>query len=104
MSKDLGPRFRGDERTMGALPARHALRIHIQRVERMRRGHEQAVALAAAEAQVGAALRQRDVADRLTLRRKPTHAVELGRHPPAAPEIAVDIAADAILRALRAGV
>ena len=39
-----------------------ALRIHIKRIERMARSHEQPIALAATEANIGAALRQRDAA------------------------------------------
>src|SRR5262249_59912521 len=42
-----------------------ALRIHIERIERMACSHEQPIALAATEANIGAALRQRDKADRL---------------------------------------
>jgi len=42
-----------------------ALRIHIKRIERMARSHEQPIALAATEANIGAALRQRDKADQL---------------------------------------
>src|SRR5476651_1259436 len=44
-----------------------ALRVHIKRVERVAGRHEQAVAIAAAEADVGAAFRQVDMADRLAL-------------------------------------
>jgi hypothetical protein len=43
----------------------------------MRRRHEQPVAVAAAEADIGAALRQRDVAERLALRREHAHAAKL---------------------------
>ena len=45
------------------LSPQRALRIHIQRVDRLARGHEQAVALEAAETEVGAALGQGDAAD-----------------------------------------
>src|SRR6185312_7097226 len=85
-------------------PALHALRIDVERIQRVRRCHEQAVALDAAETQIGAALRQRNMADRLALRREHAHAVELGGHAPAAPQIAVDIAAETVRRAARAGV
>src|ERR1041384_5226937 len=64
-------------------------------------GHEQPVALRPAEADVGAAFRQLDVTDRLTLSIEDAHAVELGRaHAPAAPEIAVDVDAEAVGRLL----
>src|SRR4051812_37359081 len=46
-----------------SLPPDRALRIDIHRVERVARGHEQAVALDAAEAEVRAALGERDMAD-----------------------------------------
>jgi hypothetical protein len=45
------------------------LRGEIDRVERLARGHEQPVALWAAEADVAADLRQTDAADQLALRR-----------------------------------
>ena len=69
----------------------------------MARRHEQAVAVAAAEAEIGATLRQRYVADRLTLRIEDAHAVELRCHAPAAPQVAVDVAAKAVRRAVRTG-
>ncbi len=50
------------------LAAGRALRVDVKRIKRMRSRHEQAVALGAAETKIGAALRQRDVADRLALR------------------------------------
>jgi hypothetical protein len=37
-------------------PARHALRIDVERIDRMARGHEQAIAIMPAETDVGAAL------------------------------------------------
>src|SRR5690349_7620995 len=65
-----------------------AARIHVERIERVARGHEQAVALAPAEGEVGAALRQRDEADRLALRVEHLDPVELGvAHAPAAPQV-----------------
>ena len=45
------------------LPTRRPLGIDVERVEGLARGHEQAVALEAAEADVGAVLRQRDAPD-----------------------------------------
>src|SRR6266568_3352961 len=59
----------------------------------MARGHEQAVASGAAEAEVGAAFGQRDEGDRLAGGIENLDPVLLGvAHAPAAPEIAVDIA------------
>src|SRR6185295_10375628 len=58
-----GPRFLADGFSRGGLPARRALRVDVQRIERLARRHEQAVALHAPEADVGAALGQRDAAD-----------------------------------------
>src|SRR5882757_10730394 len=85
-------------------PAGRALRIHIERIERVARRHEQAVALGGAEAHVGAALGQRDEADRLAGRIEYLHAVLLRiAHAPAAPEIAVDVAAEAVGRAIGLG-
>src|SRR5262249_58208841 len=85
--------------------AGHALRVDVKCVERMARGHEQPVAIAPAEADVGAAFRQIDVTDRLAGGIEHPHAVELGRaHAPAAPQIAVDIDPQAVGRAARAGI
>src|SRR5262249_26125547 len=81
-----------------------AARIHVERIERMTRGHEQAGAPAPAEGEVGAALRQRDEADRLTLGIEHLDPVELGvAHAPAAPEVAVRVDAEAVGRAVRLG-
>src|SRR5215213_9251302 len=90
---------------------RGAVRLNGERVERVAAGHIEAVVLRTAEAQVGAALRQPDEADRLALRIEHRHAVEVlgpsfqlihlaaadlsrllverAGAPPAAPEIAV---------------
>src|SRR3977135_1021756 len=71
---------------------------------RMPPRHEQAVALDAAEAHVGATLGQCDEADRLAARIENLDAVLLRvAHAPGAPQIAVDIAAEAIGRAARLG-
>src|SRR5437899_7084434 len=68
------------------------------------RRHEQPVAVAAAEAEVGAAFGQRDEGDRLAGGVENLDPVLLGvAHAPAAPEIAVDIAAEAVGRATRFG-
>src|SRR5690242_1779987 len=80
--------------------AEGALGIDVKRVERMRGRHEQPVAVAAAEADVGAALGQRDVADRLALWAEYANAVELLRHAPAAPEVPVNVTANAVGRSL----
>src|SRR4051812_10185547 len=45
----------------------HALRVDVKRIDRRACRHEQPVAVAAAEADVGAALRQVDAADQLAL-------------------------------------
>src|SRR5471032_2791386 len=77
--------------------ANSALCIHIEGVERVTGRHEQAVAVTAAEADVGAALGQVDMADRLALGTEDTNAVEfVAAHSPAAPQIAVDIDAEAV--------
>src|SRR5262245_30055404 len=66
--------------------------------------HEQAVALAAAETDVGAALRQGDEGYRLAGGVEDLDAVLLGvAHAPAAPEIAVDVTAKTVRRAAGLG-
>src|SRR5580698_4949618 len=81
----------------GELSPQRALRVHIERVDRLARGHEQPVALQPAEADVGAALGQRDAADQLAVGRVDHDTVEFRiAHAPAAPEIAVDVAAHAV--------
>src|SRR5207237_2271777 len=44
----------------GPLSPQRALRVHIECVDRLARGHEQAVALQFAKIEIGAALAQRD--------------------------------------------
>src|SRR5260221_7511646 len=84
--------------------ANRALRIDVERIERLAGGHEETVSLQTAEAKIGAALGQRDAADRLPRRREDHHTVEtVLAHAPAGPEIAVDVAAEAVRRA-RAGI
>src|SRR6185295_1001042 len=61
-----------------ASAARRALRVHVERVDRLARGHEQAVALQAAEAEVGAALGQGDAADHDAVGGEYHDAVEFG--------------------------
>src|SRR5437667_7935900 len=55
--------------------AGHALGLDIERIDRLARGHEQAVALAAAETEVGAALGQKDAADQAAVGREHGDAV-----------------------------
>src|SRR5271154_3609662 len=79
------------------LSPQRALRVHIERVDRLARSHEQPVALQAAEAEIGAALGQCDAAYQLAVGRVDHDAVEFGiAHAPAAPQIAVDVASHAV--------
>src|SRR5262245_24747932 len=72
--------------------------------EHMAAPTKQPIALAATEANIGAALRQCDQADRLAFGIEHFDAVEVGvAHPPAAPQIAVHVDAEAVGRALRFG-
>src|SRR6266567_435902 len=74
-----------------------ALGLDIDGIDRGAARHEQPVPLLAAEAQIGAGLRQVDLADQLAGRRVTAHAVLLGIGPAhAAPDIAVDIGAHAV--------
>src|SRR5207248_9945422 len=91
------------ERT-SALTTERALRVHVERVKRMACCHEQPIALDAAEAQVGAALRQSDEADRLAGGIENPHPVLLRvAHAPTAPEVAIDVATQAVRGAARLG-
>src|SRR4051794_41175599 len=84
----------------GPSTSQRTLGVHIERIDRLAGSHEQAVAFHAAEAEVGAALGQRDPADHHAVGRIDHDAVELGiAHAPAAPQIAVDVAAHAVGRA-----
>src|SRR5438034_2026495 len=102
------------------------VRLHIERVDRVAARHIEAVVLPAAEGEVGAALRQADVRERLAGRAEHHDAVELFRlaleleyfsaadirrlrlqraiGAPAAPQIAVAIDAKTVERALIRGV
>ena len=82
--------------------AERALGIDVNRVERLARRHEQPVAAAPAKAQIGAALGQSDAADHLAVGGENRDAVEFARAP-AAPQITVDIAAEAVRGALAGG-
>src|SRR5271166_4002585 len=84
--------------------ARRALRVHIKRVERLAACHEEAIAAEPAEAEIGAALGQRDAADRLALRREDHDAVMALAHAPAGTQIALDIAAEPVWRTVLPGV
>src|SRR3954454_13346137 len=76
--------------------ADRAFGVDVDRVERLARRHEQPVPLDPAEAEVGAALRQRDAADHFAVRGKHDDAVEPGPGTPAAPQIAVHVATEAV--------
>src|SRR6185436_11738590 len=81
-----------------------ALRGSIHSIERLARGHEQAVALGAAKGDVAADLGQPDAADQLAFRRPHRHtAISDGAAGIAGgPDIAIDIAAQAVGSALHA--
>src|SRR5712691_8490156 len=81
--------------------AERTLRVDIERIERMARRHEQAVAAQPTETKVGATFGQRDLADALALGVEDQHAVLGLTHAPAAPEIALDIAAEPVRRLIR---
>src|SRR5207302_5988470 len=96
----LPPKLGTDKKS----PALHALRIHVERIDRVARRHEQAVALWPTETKIGRTLGQRDEADRLPGWIEHLHAVLLRiAHAPAAPQIAVDVEAEAVRRAARLG-
>src|SRR5258705_7134495 len=81
-----------------------ALRVDVERKHRRAAAHEEAVAIAPAEAQVGAALGQVDAADQLGLAVEDIDAVQrLAAHAPAHPEVALDIYAEAVGRAASLG-
>ena len=96
--RGMGPCVRRND---SSLSAQRALRVHIERIDRLARRHEQAVALHAAEAEVGAALWQGDEADRGAVGREHHDTVEIGiAHAPAAPEVAVASHPEAVQGAL----
>src|SRR5882724_3722060 len=77
-----------------------SLRIYIERIDALGCRHEQAVAVGAAEAEVGTALGQVDAADQFAIRVVDVYAVQRRvSHPPAHPEIAVNVAAHPVRRA-----
>src|SRR5438094_376062 len=65
--------------------------LDINRIERLARGHKQAIALSAAEANVGAGLGQANHPDALTIGRD-----DLNAGTRAGPNIAVDVAANSV--------
>src|SRR5438105_13766021 len=75
-----------------------ALRLHIDRIERLARGHEQAVALPAAEADIGAGLGQQDLSDaRAVVWCEHLHAVIARTNPAGAdPDIALGVDAHSV--------
>src|SRR5215510_15057543 len=68
-----------------------ALRLDVDGVERLARGHEQPVAARPAEADVGARLRQANHADP-----RAVGSDHLNAWPRASPDVAVDVAAEAV--------
>src|SRR5579872_4418699 len=80
--------------------ADRAFGVDVDGVERLARRHEQPVSLDPAEAQIGAAFGQGDAADHLAVRGDYDHSVQPLAGAPAAPQIAMDIAAEAVRRAV----
>src|SRR5476649_1234942 len=81
------------------LSPRHPLRLDIERIDRLTCGHEQAVALLAAETDVGAALGQHDAADHRAVggvNRDPVLGLAAA---PCAPEVAVGVDPDSVAAA-----
>src|SRR5688500_1762631 len=73
------------------------LGFDIQRIDRLAGSHEQAVALHPAEADIGAFLRQQDLADAVAIGSKDMYTVEsVTSTACSGPDVAVDIAADAV--------
>src|SRR5882724_10875451 len=77
----------------GESTALDALGIHVEGVERLARRHEESVALDSAEAEVGAALREQDAPYEPGGGIEDRHAIQPFAPAPAAPEVAVGIAA-----------
>src|SRR5258708_1730074 len=93
-----------DRRIEGSSTRSCALRCRIHGVERLARGHEQAVTLGASEADVATHLRQADAADQLAFRRPHRHAAVTDRTPGIArtPDVAANIAAHTVRSAFHA--
>ena len=86
----------GARRDTPAATRRGALRFDVQRIDRLARRHEEAVASAAAETQIGAALGQHDAADHFAVGRKHDDAIFCLAAGPSAPQIAVHVDPDAV--------
>src|SRR5437763_8553732 len=73
------------------------LRLHIDGVDRLAGGHEEAVAARAAEADIRADLRQQNLADSLAVRGDDVHSVIAGSDPAGGrPDIPVHVRPDAV--------
>src|SRR5688500_12432068 len=74
-----------------------ALGFHVDRVERLAAGHEEAVALGPTEADVAADLRQQDLADAGAVRREDVDAVvPVARPAGARPHVSIRVGADTV--------
>src|SRR2546422_11510738 len=79
------------------LTQRRPNRVHVQRIDRRAAGHEQPIALRAAEAKIGNDFRRMEERHLFAVWCMDAHAVRLDAAPaPAAPDVAVGIAADAV--------
>src|SRR5712691_6444752 len=79
------------------LTQRRPNRVHVQRIDRRAAGHEQPIALRAAEAEIGNDFRRMEERHLFAVWCMDAHAVGLDAAPaPAAPDVAVGIAADAV--------
>src|ERR1700752_3014069 len=83
------------------LPPNGALRLYVQRVHRLACRHEQTVALAAAEADIGTTFRQQNTPDQVAVRCEHRNAVMLWAAGLAAPDVALRVAADTVGEARR---
>src|SRR5258708_26092312 len=75
-----------------------ALRVHVQRVERLAGSHEEPVPLGPAKRDVRAGFRETNAAERLAFRIPHCHAAiaDIGARVAAAPHISIDVDADAV--------
>src|SRR6266404_1331913 len=76
--------------------ARYALGVHVNRIDRPAGRHHQPIAPAAAKTQIGATLGKGDLADHRCVRSEYDDTVERLAPAPPAPQIAIDIAAEAV--------
>src|SRR6516164_6364654 len=93
---DIAALIRATRASQARSPPNRALRVDVKRIKRVARRHEQAVALEAAEADIGAALGQRDRSDALAFGVEHHDAIAPLPGAPTAPQIAIDIAAVAV--------